>query len=142
MSSIGGKAEGNVSNDPSDIGLALGGSMTSDGAESTLASQPLAEFLTQLEEYAPTIPDAVTAYYMNAAGFEACDPRILRLISLAGQKFISDIVNDALQHCKLRSAAQVKTKGGKDKRFVLTMEDLVPALAEQGIQVKKPHYFI
>ncbi len=64
----------------------------------------------------------------------------VRLISLAAQKFISDVVNDALQHGKMRGAGQSK-KTSKDKRYTLTMEDLSPALAEYGINVKKPHYF-
>lgn len=64
----------------------------------------------------------------------------MRLISVAAQKFISDIVNDALQHCKMRGAGQTK-KTVKDKRYTLTMEDLSPALSEYGINVKKPHYF-
>lgn len=96
----------------------------------------------QLEDYTPTIPDAVTGYYLNRAGFEASDPRIIRLISLASQKFISDIANDALQHCKMKGTASGSSRSkSKDKKYTLTMEDLTPALAEYGINVKKPHYF-
>lgn len=105
--------------------------------------QPLSEFLMTLEDYTPTIPDAVTSSYLASAGFEASDPRIVRLVSIAAQKFISDIVNDALQHCKMRGANTVQSSKNKtkDKRFTLTMEDLAPALAEYGIVVRKPPYF-
>ena len=106
------------------------------------AGQPLSDFLMQLEDYQPTIPDAVTGFYLNSAGFEATDPRIVRLVSLAAQKFISDVANDALQHCKTRTSNQANKTKGKDRRFTLTMEDLQPALAEYGITVKKPHYFM
>ncbi|XP_042231736.1 transcription initiation factor TFIID subunit 10-like [Homarus americanus] len=110
---------------------------------SRTAGLPLSDFLMQLEDYNPTIPDAVTAYYLNTSGFEAADGRLVRLISLAAQKFISDITNDALQHCKMRGSQQSSSKTkGKDKRFTLTMEDLTPVLAEYGITVKKPHYYI
>ncbi|KAI4464595.1 transcription initiation factor tfiid subunit 10 [Holotrichia oblita] len=111
--------------------------------------QPLSDFLLQLEDYTPTIPDAVTAHYLRTSGFEPKDPRLLRLISIAAQKFISDIANDALQHCKMRSSNSSSSssnsknaKGSKDRRYCLTMEDLTPALAEFGINVKKPHYYV
>ncbi|KFM65294.1 Transcription initiation factor TFIID subunit 10, partial [Stegodyphus mimosarum] len=104
---------------------------------SKTAGQSLSEFVLQLEEYTPTLPDPVISYYVHSAGFETTDTRVIRLISIAAQKFISDIANDALQHCKMRGAGQSK-KAAKDKRYVLTMEDLTPALAEYGINVKKP----
>ncbi|KAM8964997.1 transcription initiation factor TFIID subunit 10-like, partial [Sarcophilus harrisii] len=106
-----------------------------------VSNTPLVDFLMQLEDYTPTIPDAVTGYYLNRAGFEASDPRIVRLISLAAQKFISDIANDALQHCKMKGTASGSSRSkSKDRKYTLTMEDLTPALSEYGINVKKPHY--
>ncbi|XP_063702749.1 transcription initiation factor TFIID subunit 10 [Culicoides brevitarsis] len=112
----------------------------------------LSDFLMQLEDYTPTIPDAVTNHYLNSAGFDASsDPRIVRLISIAAQKFISDIANDALIHCKTRtsnansshaSSKQQKDKSAKDRKFTMTMEDLQPALNDYGITVRKAHYFV
>lgn len=85
--------------------------------------------------------------------YQKCDLSV-RLISLAAQKFISDIVNDALQQCKMRGSstgggtssgsgqsAAAKKGPAKDKKYTLSMEDLQPALAEYGVNVKKPHYF-
>ncbi|XP_052820982.1 transcription initiation factor TFIID subunit 10-like isoform X2 [Mya arenaria] len=107
--------------------------------ESKPPTVPLVDFVQQLDDYTPTIPDSVTAHYLSRAGFEPTDPRIIRLVSLAAQKFVSDVANDALQHCKMKGGA-IKNKG-KDKKLVLTMDDLTPALAEYGINVKKPLYF-
>lgn len=113
--------------------------------------QILSDFLHQLEEYTPTIPDAVTSYFCQTAGFEASDPRIVRLISIAAQKFVSDVANDALQHCKTRtsntpnshsSSKNPKTQNAKDRKYTLTMDDLAPALSDYGITVRKAHYFV
>ncbi|XP_044752947.1 transcription initiation factor TFIID subunit 10 [Coccinella septempunctata] len=117
-----------------------------DQQELTLG-QPLSDFLMQLEDYHPTIPDAVTGHIMRTSGFEPKDPRLLRLISIAAQKFISDIANDAFHHCKMRTSnnstsSSKNSKSSKDRRYCLTMEDLTPALAEFGITVRKPQYYV
>ncbi|XP_063987985.1 transcription initiation factor TFIID subunit 10-like [Diachasmimorpha longicaudata] len=118
------------------------GSTTPTNEETKSAGQPLSDFLVQLEDYTPTVPDAISEYYLHQAGFNSTDPRIARLISVAAQKFISDVANDALQHCKTRGANQNTKSKGKDRRYTLTMEDLSPAVAEYGVTVKKPHYFV
>lgn len=105
------------------------------------AGQPLIDFLQYIENYKPSVPDSITAHYMQSNGFETNDPRILRLISIASQKFVADIANDSLQHCKMRTALNQNKKQPKDKRYSFTFEDLNPVLGEYGINIKKPQYF-
>ena len=64
-------------------------------------------------------------------------------MGLATQKFISDLASDALQHSKIRLAAGLsKDKKLKDKRNVLSLEDITSACKEQGIKLSKPEYFL
>lgn len=118
------------------------GTSSADASAAIPNQPPLSDFLLQLEEYTPTIPDAVVKHYLATSGFDSSDPRVLRLVSLAAQKFVSDVANDALQHCKMRNAGQaVKNNKNKDRKYVMTMEDLGQALNTQGITVKKPPYY-
>ncbi|KAH8293135.1 hypothetical protein KR044_006144 [Drosophila immigrans] len=109
------------------------------------------ELLGQLEDYTPTMPDALTLRILKSSGFNSVDPRIVRLISVSAQKFIADIANDALQHCKTRTtniqhssghSSNKDKKNPKDRKYTLAMEDLVPALADHGITMRKPQYFV
>ena len=87
---------------------------------------------------------SVTGHYLASAGFDTSDPRILRLVSLAAQKFVSDVAGEALQHARLRGGAAggaASRKGSKERNVVMTTEDLSSALGEQGVVVKKPPYF-
>ena len=149
--SNGGAANGPIPNGTATGGAPVSGVLPPSGAASTssgtaaaaAAGPPIADFMTQLEDYSPTIPDAVTQHFLSTAGFETNDPRIVKLVSLASQKFISDIANDALQHCKMRNAAgQAANKKGKDRKHTMTTEDLSQALSDQGITLKKPPYYV
>ncbi|WVQ93048.1 hypothetical protein IAU59_000112 [Kwoniella sp. CBS 9459] len=105
----------------------------------------LAEFLVMLDGYKPLIPEEITEYYLQRAGFECSDPRLKRLLSLSAQKFVSDLSRDAYHFAKLRTNGQAAGRGrpaaGVDRnRVVLTMEDLSLALGDHGVNVKKPDY--
>ncbi|XP_010438006.1 PREDICTED: transcription initiation factor TFIID subunit 10 [Camelina sativa] len=102
----------------------------------------LTEFLASLMDYTPTIPDDLVEHYLAKSGFQCPDVRLIRLVAVATQKFVADVASDALQHCKARPAPFVKDKKQqKDKRLILTMEDLSKALREYGVNVKHPEYF-
>lgn len=58
---------------------------------------------------------SVTSHYLNMGGFHADDKRIVRLISIATQKFMSDIIDDALQHSKARTHMQNSSTPGGSK---------------------------
>ncbi|KAG0218464.1 Transcription initiation factor TFIID subunit 10 [Mortierella sp. GBA43] len=123
--------------------LAVGAALQSRKEEElNRKDRTLAEFLPMMENYNPIIPDAVTDYYLSRTGFDCDDIRIKRLLALAAQKFISDIATDAFQYCKVRQQSQKRAAPGKEKKTVLTMEDLSEALGEYGINVKKPDYYL
>jgi len=101
------------------------------------------ELLEKVENYNPVIPDAITENILQSAGFESASPEVTRLVSLVAQKFISDISYEALQHCKMRGGGKDETKkaSGRDRKYAMTTEDLVVALSDQGLTVKKPPYY-
>ncbi|PSS17598.1 Transcription initiation factor TFIID subunit like [Actinidia chinensis var. chinensis] len=104
----------------------------------------LSDFLASLMDYTPTIPDELVEHYLAKSGFQCPDVRLIRLVAVATQKFIAEVANDALQHCKARQASIIKDKRDKqqkDKRSILTMEDLSKALREYGVNVKHQEYF-
>ncbi|RWR77091.1 transcription initiation factor TFIID subunit 10 [Cinnamomum micranthum f. kanehirae] len=104
----------------------------------------LADFLSSLMDYTPTIPDELVEHYLAKSGFQCPDVRLIRLVAVATQKFIADVASDALQQCKARQSAVVKDKKDKqqkDKRLILTMEDLSRALREYGVNMKHQEYF-
>ncbi|XP_068141661.1 transcription initiation factor TFIID subunit 10b [Drosophila tropicalis] len=137
-----GSGQGNAS---SNVGQGSSShSALGDRERSSAPGSHLSDFMLQLEDYTPLIPDAVTSHYLNMGGFHSDDKRIVRLVSLAAQKYISDVVDDALQHSKARTHMQnSNTPGGskaKDRKFTLTMEDLQQALADYGVNVRKMDY--
>jgi len=114
------------------------------------AAQPhndaaLVDFLSSLNDYTPTIPDELAEHYLSRSGFQCPDKCVTRLVSIAAQKFVGEIASDALQYCKIRQTALAKDKKGhvqaKEKRLVLTTEDLSQALREYGVNLQRQEYF-
>uniref|UniRef100_A0A7S0ZD84 Transcription initiation factor TFIID subunit 10 n=1 Tax=Timspurckia oligopyrenoides TaxID=708627 RepID=A0A7S0ZD84_9RHOD len=98
--------------------------------------------LASLGEYELAIPDELVSYYLMRSGFKCDDIRVQRLVSLAAQKFLADIANDAIAHSKLRQqSVTTKAKVVKEPKMVLTSEDLDKALREYGVSLRKPAYY-
>ncbi|KAI3523021.1 hypothetical protein L1887_01076 [Cichorium endivia] len=104
----------------------------------------LTDFLASLTDYTPTIPDELVEHYLAKSGFQCPDVRLIRLVAVATQKFVSEVATEALQQCKARPAPVVrdkKDKQQKDKRLIMNMDDLSKALQEYGINAKHQEYF-
>jgi len=103
----------------------------------------LEDLLERVEDYNSVIPDSVTSSILQGVGVDNQDSEVTRLISLAAQKFISDISYEALQHCKMRGGGkeQKSKSSGRDRKYAMSSEDVVVALSDQGLTVKKPPYF-
>jgi len=101
------------------------------------------DLLERVEDYSSVIPDSVTNSILQGVGVDNQTPEVTRLISLAAQKFISDISYEALQHCKMRGGGkeQKSKSSGRDRKYAMSTEDVVVALSDQGLTVKKPPYF-
>ena len=127
------------------------GSHPDTATESELSLSPPAnqtyeaveDLLERVEDYNSVIPDSVTNSILQGVGVDNQTPEVTRLISLAAQKFISDISYEALQHCKMRGGGkeQKSKSSGRDRKYAMSAEDVVVALSDQGLTVKKPPYF-
>jgi hypothetical protein len=82
---------------------------------------------------------------MRRNGSECRDLPTLRLVSLATQKFMSEVLEEAHNIYKTRREALVthqKAEGfSKEKRVVLTTEDLTDALNRVGIRTSAAPYY-
>ncbi|KVH90518.1 transcription initiation factor TFIID subunit 10 [Cynara cardunculus var. scolymus] len=104
----------------------------------------LTDFLASLIDYTPTIPDELVEHYLAKSGFQCPDVRLIRLVAVATQKFVSEVATEALQQCKARQATVVRDKKDKqqrDKRLIMNMDDLSKALQEYGVNAKHQEYF-
>ncbi|KAN0081082.1 putative TFIID and and SAGA complex TAF10 subunit [Elaphomyces granulatus] len=102
-----------LGNPPAPIPPSMMGSTDPVGsvAPPTKKESTLRDFLGKMDEYAPIIPDAVTAHYLTVAGLpppghgpNQTPPHLARLLALATQKFIADVAADAYQYSRIRAS--------------------------------------
>ncbi|BAM80510.1 probable transcription initiation factor TFIID, subunit TAF10 [Cyanidioschyzon merolae strain 10D] len=102
----------------------------------------LGDFIASLEDYQTAIPDPLVQHFLNKAGFQTDDPRVIRLVALAAQKFVADVAHEALTQRRIHRESQHKgSSSTEDDKVVLTKEDLKWALQEFGIRLARTEYF-
>jgi len=143
---------------------------SSTNDEALIDEDELNKFTTTLDQFTPVIPETVTKFYMRQCGLQTEDDRVVKLLSVSVQKFMSGIINDCYQLHKLReksshrpAAATAATQpatteatasttdqstnvaSGKKPAVstnqTLTLNDLTHVLDEYGINVKKTFYY-
>jgi hypothetical protein len=85
-----------------------------------LWNDDLSRFCEQVDTYKPTVPDEVVENLLIQSGSSINDPRINRLVALATDKFLAEIIYEAKQLSLLRK----KNYTGKNKRKVEELTDM------------------
>lgn len=122
---------------------------TSNNATTTTASSStstrmkgsaseLPEFLLLLDSYTSTVPEAVARYYMETSGVTIKDPRLLKLLALAADKFLAETIHQAREIAAMKAQnMKPSLKRKNESHDNLEIEDLEVALAQQRIHVRK-----
>ena len=105
----------------------------------------IVKFLEEVDEYKPTVPEAVVRQYLQLGGTATDDPRTLKLVALATDNFLANIVKEARDIGKLRVGNKRPNPNGSggggedpDADVPLTMEDIAESLRSKGIKITKP----
>lgn len=108
-------------------------------AAPTWSTSSLNDFILALDAYEPTIPVEVTAYYMKSVGVSSeGDPRIVKLLSLAADKFLAETIHEAKQAHDLRALSGRKRHAAEGAEEVhLAMEDIERSYFAQGIHQRR-----
>jgi hypothetical protein len=102
----------------------------------------LNDFLLSLDSYAPTYPENLIRFYLDRSGLEVKDDRITKLMSLAADKLLSEILYEAKQISTLRQ----QNSRGKKRKFSevsdgIDIEDLQLSLLQLRIFVRRRKLF-
>jgi transcription initiation factor TFIID subunit 10 len=102
----------------------------------------LNEFLLSLDSYNPTIPENLTKYYLERSGVDVKDSRITKLISLAADKLLSEILYESRQVATLKlqgsaNKASRKRKLGDEGGDVIDFDDIQVSLAQLRVFLRR-----
>jgi transcription initiation factor TFIID subunit 10 len=107
--------------------------------------------LTSVADYEPSIPDAVTRYFLSKAGCSLADPELAKVVSLAAQLFVGELAAEVHDSVEIR--AHSKASGGamsasaKKKEAMennggtkMLASDLAAVLRRRGLNIQKPDF--
>ncbi|CAF3255805.1 unnamed protein product [Rotaria sp. Silwood2] len=75
---------------------------SSSSDETLVDEEDINKFTSTLDQFTPAIPETVTRYYMRQCGIQTDNDRVVKLLSVSVQKFMTDIINDCFQLHKIR----------------------------------------
>ena len=116
-----------------------GDGATPSGNDKNKASKNscLSDFFLGLDDYSPTLPVEVTQYYIKKGGVTIQDPRVVKLISLAADKFMADVIFDARQY-QLRRSQRKDLKRKAVDNNTLEFQDLASSLQTRAVSIRRP----
>jgi transcription initiation factor TFIID subunit 10 len=90
-----------------------------------------------VDSYNPTVPEAVSTYYLEKSGLAVKDERIAKIVSLAADKLLSEIIDEAKQVSVLRQQSVKSQKRRTEMDETLEMADLETCLSQFKILLKR-----
>ena len=106
-------------------------------SKSLLWSEELNDFLSALELYNSTFPEALSKSIVERKGLSVEDDKISKFISLAADKFMSEVIYEAKQISILRQQSTKSVKRRAEMAETLELEDLEGSVAQMQIQLRR-----
>jgi len=113
-----------------------------------------ARFASSLSDqvFSSSVPDALTKQCLRSAGAYTDEQALVRLVSMASQVFLTDVLRECVEFSKRRenlggrantSSTRASTASNtSSNHLLLTVQDLSQALATRGINLGHPPYFM
>ncbi|CBK24061.2 uncharacterized protein [Blastocystis hominis] len=96
--------------------------------QSSINPDEVRELLSNLKKITPTIPDEITKYLLQSVGCDITDESSIRLVSIAAQRYITELISKSVDYQKQRQLSEsAKEKSGKSSEALL-LQDLQNAL--------------
>lgn len=59
-----------------------------------MANDDVSDFISAVDSYVPSIPEAVIRYYLHKGGLTVMDDRVVKAVSLATDKFLAGLMKN------------------------------------------------
>lgn len=100
-------------------------------------SEELCDFLVGVDNYQPTVPEAVSTYCLERSGVDVKDARVAKIVSLAADFLLSDLVKEAREISRLRQMSVRNLKRRQEIEDTLEMPDLELSLEKIRVFLRR-----